>query len=78
MDLITRFFISDFRGTAKMDKRRYYIYSVTVAAVVVFVLSIICVLSPDREYSVSERRKLAKLPTVSAEGKPSAGWASAA
>ena len=50
-----------------MNKKAYSIYTVVLAAALVFVLSAACLFSPEKDFSESERRKLAKFPEFSAE-----------
>ena len=50
-----------------MNKKAYSIYTVVLAAALVFVLSAACLFSPEKDFSESERRKLAKFPELSAE-----------
>ena len=50
-----------------MNKKAYSIYTVVAAAALIFVLSAACLLSPEKDFSESERRNLAKFPEFSAE-----------
>lgn len=50
-----------------MNEKKQSVYTVTVAAVLIFGLSLLCIFHPQKDFSESERRKLEKFPELSAE-----------
>ncbi len=50
-----------------MKKSNYNIYTVAVVAALMFILSVSCIFSPEKDFSESERRNLAKFPELSVE-----------
>lgn len=52
---------------AGLNKNIYNIYKVSVVSLLIFILSAACLLSPENDFSESERRRLAKFPEISSE-----------
>ncbi|MGM9661608.1 MAG: DHHW family protein [Oscillospiraceae bacterium] len=50
-----------------MHKKAYSIYTLAAVAALMLALSAACLLSPERDFSESERRSLAKFPELSAQ-----------
>ena len=67
MVLLIHFFISGFKEGQVLNKKSYSIYVVGVISALMLVLSMGCLFTPQKEFSESERRNLAKFPVFSME-----------
>ena len=58
-----------------MNKKAYALYSIILLAALLLAISVLSILSPDEEFSASERRKLAQLPELSLQSAADGSFA---